>query len=324
MSSVLHLDSRAEVITEQEVAQREAFINEKYVPTRMAQLEKMGHLPEIARRYGVPTAVIRSDEPPHSDPEHRYEDEDESAGQGSMLKVLPDPVKRIWAESFEQIGINGIYSDVDYWVDDESFAKELGLRFAASSEEVLNDDGLWWVRVSEDHPHVEGLEERSALPIRNRWHKGYLVTLELAKEIRSLADIPAKEHDNPEIRSKGTMQFTEPFVVKPLNGSMARGVGIFMPNSYYKKIGKPNGRRTWTWLQEKLESSFQNGHSFLVQPFYPPEIVDGICKTWRLFFVYVPSEGRYRFAGGVWNSRPTLIVHGASDASFGLVLPEDR
>ncbi len=108
-------------------------------------------------------------------------------------------------------------------------------------------------------------------------------------------------------------------VVKPDYGWGSKGIVIFPFDSQLRK--QVSGCSTIT----KLTNTLSNFDNHVVQPFFKPreEVIDG--KTyfiiWRLFFFRRNREEEdWRYLGGIWNARRSLLVHGASDAVFGPVV----
>lgn len=70
------------------------------------------------------------------------------------------------------------------------------------------------------------------------------------------------------------------------------------------------------------------GNEWLVQPFFPPEPVraEGRLqfRIWRIFAIRQNLDEPFRLIGGLWNQRPSLKVHGASNTLSGLIVFEEK
>lgn len=118
-------------------------------------------------------------------------------------------------------------------------------------------------------------------------------------------------------------EFPNGFVLKPSEGWGAKDILIYLPPSKYPKDIRKMGH-TQNQVCQVIER-VQDGRTrrtWWVQPFWMPELWNGYWRIWRIYAVRL--EAKWKVLGGLWNARPSLLVHGASDAVIGLVEVERR
>lgn len=107
------------------------------------------------------------------------------------------------------------------------------------------------------------------------------------------------------------LDWNEPFVLKPVQGSKTRDVLIWHPD-------KLPGSATKTKVSRELDNR-QGG--MYHQNFEIPTVINlngqEMWMIYRIFFGYNIHEKSWKYLGGVWNARQNLKIHGASDAVFG-------
>jgi len=249
---------------------------------------------------GIPSPIIRVDMAPVGSKAIResiYEVEARPAGLGLMLSLTtPERVKQ-WKQIFTACKCQGFVNINSSVQDDKIAAEILGVPYYEFPKET---EGPYWVRSNLREGEVTILESISLVPIRQDGDKTYLVKLGMAEEMLT-----------PEL-----LDWSVPFVAKPLVGSRMEGVEIYVPNSLKKKLGPGGSTRSRT-----LRTITSSEMPYIIQRFIPPqrEEREGVqgWTIWRLFFGWQTSQ--YQFIGGLWNWRPNLRVHGSSDAVFGLV-----
>ena len=254
---------------------------------------------------GIPSPIIRVDMAPVTKSEvikeSIYEVEARPGGIGLMLSLAA--LKRInqCKKALSKCRCKGLVNLQSSIYDDVLVAKILGIPYYENFPGKT--DGPYWIR-SDQRIGSDELEKVSLVPIRLDGDKTYLVRLNMA-----------------EILVKERLNWSAPFVAKPLRGSRMEGVEIYFPNSFKKNFG--SGISTKSRILRTISGTY------IVQKFIFPkrEEIDGVkgWTIWRLFFCWGSSSdcldghGKYQFMGGLWNWRPTLRVHGASDAVFGLI-----
>jgi hypothetical protein len=281
----------------------EKFLSKQWRKAVLEKLEKIDQPWWSVRYLRIPSPLVRIDMAPTKNEDEDvknfiYEIEVRPGGLGVTLFLLPPEKVKKWKEVLRQCkGFITIKSSIQ---DDRVAAEILGIPYY---EEIPNDlQGPYWVRSNERSGEITGLEDISLVPIRLDGDKTYLVELGMAEMVK-------------EEILKDQKVWSKPFVVKPLIGSRMEGVEIYIPNSLAENFGK--GASTKTKVLDRITQSTP----YIVQKFISPQRekirqMDG-WTIWRVFFGYLDDE--YNFIGGLWNWRPNIRVHGASDAVFGIL-----
>ena len=265
---------------------------------------------------GIQSPLVRIDMAPVDDSNVNvknfvYEVEVRPAGIGLALSLFSKK-KRVkqWREA---LSICNGFVNIQSSIQDDGLAAEiLKIPYYYSEDEKISidrDNPPYWIRTNKRKGQlVEDLEKISLVPIRLDGDKGYLVKLGMAEKLTSRY-----------LCYLSQLKWRKPFVVKPLIGTRMVGVEIFLPNFLKKEFGQ--GGSTQTRVKKVIESAKSAKIPYIVQKFISPqiEVIDGVrgCTIWRLFFTW--EEEKYKFAGGLWNWRPNIRVHGSSDSVFGTV-----
>jgi len=250
---------------------------------------------------GIPSPIIRVDMTPiaksETVKESIYEVEARPAGLGLFLSLVSPKRVEQWREVLTKCKCQGLIN-IQSPIQDDGLAAEI-LRIPYYKE-LPRGEGPYWIRSSQRTGEVAELESISLVPIQLDGDKTYLVKLKMARMLEKFEDL----------------DWSVPFVVKPLTGSKMEGVEIYLPNSFKKKLGSPG-----VSSKSRILRTISARAPYVVQRFISPqrETIEGVrgWTIWRLFFGWLDSE--YQFIGGLWNWRPTLRVHGTSDAVTGLV-----
>jgi len=244
----------------------------------------------VQRNHEVPSLVVRLDCVIHNGQLSVYEIEERPAGIGVALTI-----NRQFRDLFQG------------WLKDWSLIKVV----VSSRRGKDGDDYLWSEIVSLE----QAMEENSLVLVRAEpKEKEFLA---LAK--RSISSIGVKGDKSygvalgwwEEIDGSSRLPYNDGFVVKPIQGSKARDVEIYPPK-HLKKMG---GSSTIN----RIESVIGRKGRMYLQPFILPMVhplYSGMFMIYRAFFGYRKETG-YIPLGGLWNARPNLKIHGASDAVFG-------
>lgn len=254
----------------------------------------------VQREWGVPSVVVRLDCVPKDGILHIFEAEERPAGLGLSAKINPKMRARLrvfqcryWPK------FKCVVSGVRRASDDIMWLDKLDL------QDAKNTDDLLLIRAEPHELDYHDLAHRSVSTVKTKGNKAYGAHLGLWREV-TIDDI----NDLP---------WQAGFTLKPLQGSKTNNVEIWHPekNRYSKqRIG---GATTRTRIAKSLET---NGRMYCQPLIQPLQIeVDGRAHfmCYRVYFAYNPQSGEFLYIGGVWNSRPNLIIHGASDAVFGPV-----
>lgn len=246
---------------------------------------------------GIPSPIVRVDLAPTekgcSPVKNIYEVEIRPGGLGIAVNAFPEKIDEWRAVMAECNGFIKTQGSPIY--DDALCAEILGIPYF---DEVPSDRKLippYWVR-TEGFDHAEELENISLVPIRDDGDKHYLVQLGLAK-----------------ILKKNELDWSSSFVIKPAHGKWCRNVEMYVVNDkHFKKFSSTQAR-----INRVLEKD--HGADFLIQEFIPPKIEVIHEKVghaiWRIFYGW--NGRQYAHIGGFWMWRPSLKVHGASDAVWG-------
>ncbi len=262
------------------------------------------------RNFGVPTIFCRVDLAPFVVGEYPinkvYEIEARPAGFSILLNIFPKlkSIGSIW-ENHLPISAVVLDSRQDAAEDTRIFSEAMNWGWLEQNNCENNFSECMWVRGSElDIKNVDlaKLEEKALAPVTSHGDKNYLVEMNLAKKIGN--------HDK--------LPWDEPFVIKPLKGSKCDNVFLWHPAERKKNT---SGIYTRTKISNSL---LDTDRQFILQPFIFPgrEEINGKegFTIWRIYFGYDIQNRKWIFAGGLWNWRPCLKVHGASDGISGPLL----
>ena len=131
-----------------------------------------------------------------------------------------------------------------------------------------------------------------------------------------------KEHtiDHVLIRRAKDVQFIpqESIVLKPAQGTHAKGVAVYLSPEDREKHGKKG-----TVTASKMDRLIKENPDYIVEKFTPPIVLksrEGIRGNMilRVFILVHPKSG-VEVIGGAYVVRPELIVHGASNAIAGAI-----
>jgi len=279
----------------------ENFTNKKWMPVSIEIAEELKKSWYTIKEWGFPSLVIRIDMAPADGREiikgKIYEIETRPAGLGLVLSLLENEETENWQRTFEGCDCKGFINRSSIQ-DDWLASKILNLPYYEQiPEQILkNNKGPYWIRTDlRQGKIIEKLDKISLAPLRLEGLKKDLIELGLAKEIISTE----------------TLDWSEPFVIKPLVGSRMDGVEIYHPK-------KPRGFSTKTRILKRLAEP----RKFIVQPFVSPQKEDNGWTIWRVYLIWNWDSQKYKFAGGLWNCRANLRVHGAKDSIMGLLLED--
>lgn len=280
----------------------------------------------VGEEYGVPSLFVRLDcVYDHERGLKVFEVEERPCGIGTTLDLNPNfkellnSVRQQWPH-FQWV------SDPDRVTDDD-----LWLGPPLSLEEALKSDGLLLVRSRPEKTEYHPLESRAVSSVSHEGDKHYGITLGLWQPLSWVSDLSSEEggHIHPPV--------TDPVVVKPIQGTRCRGVGVHLNGSIVLKKIPGRGKVSHLGDVEIFKSNADTiGESMLIrharsgnfirQPFIMPlhrDFVPGKNVIYRFFLGYSPSSGKYVPLGGVWAAHNTLRVHGEEGVVFGPLNFED-
>jgi hypothetical protein len=250
-------------------------------------------------RWGVPSVLVRIDSAVTEGRLGIYEIEERPAGLGIACFVNPEFKVRFhsWLKSYEwnmAVVISHRRANHDDWVWTSEFGVPL---FNGKSCPPVPENNALLVRAEPEEEEYWPFASRALFPIRLKGWKGYGLRLALWEPI-------------PE--DLNLLPWDEGFALKPYQGSKMRDVLLWHPS-------KAPGIATRT----KVENMIKSGRVAYWQRWIPPEQHSFIPTNYylirRIYFAYSPDQG-WIYLGGLWNARPNLRIHGASDAVFGSVV----
>ena len=168
------------------------------------------------------------------------------------------------------------------------------------SLEDARPDMLCLVRAEPEEQEFHPLEPSSISSLKGKGNKMYGVQMGLWKPISS----------------QDSLDWDRPFALKPVQGSKSRDVRLWDPDNH-----RAQGIATRTKITETLQR-----HGVMYQQDYIPPIEIGnngktLYMIHRVFYGYDLPEQKWKYIGGFYNVRPSLIIHGARDTIFGPVVP---
>jgi hypothetical protein len=252
-------------------------------------------------RFGVPSVLVRIDGVLTPDGTLGiYEIEERPAGIGIACSLNPEFKTRFrsWLKSYDW-NLAVVISHRRTNHDDGIWTSSFGIPLIKDEDhppEVPEDYALL-VRAEPEEEEYWPFASRALFPIRLEGWKGYGLRLALWEPI-------------PE--DLNLLPWDEGFALKPYQGSKMRDVLLWHPS-------KAPGIATRT----KVENMIKSGRVAYWQRWIPPEQHSFIPTNYylirRIYFAYSPDQG-WIYLGGLWNARPNLRIHGASDAVFGSVV----
>ena len=255
----------------------------------------------------VPTILCRVDLAPfgigETPAEKIFEIEARPAGFGLLLNLFPgfEHIREFW-KPLSSVGAVVLGSREVAAEDTKIFSEIMGWQWLSLHECNNGVPDFVWARGSSlddgNGVNLARLERRALAPLRSHGDKTYLLKMGLADKVGHSSPLP----------------WDEPFVVKPQKGSKSDNVLLWHPT-----MSKKNGSGLST--KGKIEKTLDEERSFIMQPLILPQAEEQCGKhgftIWRVYFAYDIRNSSWGFAGGLWNWRQCLKVHGASDSIFG-------
>ncbi len=252
----------------------------------------------VSKELGVPSLIVRLDCVNNGKLEV-YEVEERPAGIGISSEISDNffenitMIKKSWPKFKSLISDNRDTHDDSFWLE------------RLTLEEALDGDDLLLVRSEPEEVLYHKFQSRSVSTLVNKGDKSYGEKMGLWKKVQS----------------EDFFQFPweKGFCLKPKQSSKCRGVEIFHPTSRKRKSkDRVKGASTKTRIRKTLVKYEEMYLQSLIEPEDCP-FFSGNKMALRIFFGYNVKEKEYQFLGGVWNSRPNLKIHGASDTVMGII-----
>ncbi len=259
------------------------------------------------RIFGKPSILVRVDYACQSDGSIGvYEVEERPCGMGMGMQYHPyfcEHFSRLFRRWYQTCGkITSVVSPHRVnSCDDTAWASELRLDIKYTYD--VPEDGIYWVRADPHETDYHSLVSSSLTTICNEGDKTYGPKLGLWKEIPQ----------NPD-----ELPWEVGFAIKPLQGSKMENLYLWKPRA--RDLG---GIVTRTRILKEIERGNVAFYQEWIDPEYPCFLPDGYFMIRRVFFGWdVDSEG-WDCLGGFYTARPgqQCRLHGASDATFGIIMP---
>jgi len=267
----------------------------------------------VGRTHGIPSLIVRLDcVVDEAGKLHVFEVEDRPCGIGVTSYLVPafcEALAAIRSEwpAFRWVKAPNRETDDALWLGE-------GL----SLDEAKRSDGFLLVRSRPEDSEFHGLEPRAVSTVQHEGHKLCAThdSVGLYKTLRWVVDAGEQSGGYIEGLPSG------PIVVKPLQGTRAREVRVYLNGS------APAG--LVVTKKEKLsfgdlERQVKRSGRVICQPLISPmrrACLPGANMIYRLFFGYSPGRRAYVPLHGVWMALPALVVHGTDQSISGPLMCE--
>jgi hypothetical protein len=276
----------------------------------------------LAWRYGVPSLIPRLDFTLTNltlDDQNNlnigiYEIEDSPAGIGLATLIVEGFQRKLqglgWNKVIVLVPPRGKGGEDFLW---------------AETIEIRDENELSQIKLPEDcwiAPRFENLPleliGRSIWPVRHRKDKGYLEKMGLA--VRWDGKTPLEKIVN-EYANKHK---EDGIVFGAFQGSKAEKIAILLFGRASKKaqewLGESGGIGIWSLKATEERIKREGWNSVYIRPFiWPMEVIVNFRRMYgifRIYFGYSTKKREWIPLGGFLNARPSLLIHGASDAIF--------
>jgi len=240
----------------------------------------------VRTNLGIPSLIVRLDSTINGNGLEIYEIEERPAGIGisyvlnEEFRMRLDSIKKTWPPFDVVISKQRKGSDDALWTN---------------VTDLETASGLILARAEPDETDFHEVESKLVSSLRRKGDKSYGLQLGMWDKVHSQTDL----------------NWETPFVLKPLQGSKTRDVQIWHPQEL-------RGRSTKSKISRVFD---QHSEGMYRQPFHPPVELKLNGETYymiyRVFFGYNLENHNWEYLSGLWNARPNLKIHGASDAIFG-------
>jgi len=230
-----------------------------------------------------------------------YEVEERPAGIGVAMEISPTFNRRMcdlfraWKKVYGKMAI--VVSAERSAGDDELLREYLGVKIWKGLPPAI-DGFLYFVRAEPHEVEYHQLGARSVTTLRTKGDKRYGVPLGLWRLIP----------DNPD----DNLPWQKGFALKPKQGSKMRNVYLWHPS-------RPSGTETKGKLKKVIQDKKVHYLQDWVSPETPEFLPEGYFLIRRVFWGWHPEKEQWTCLGGLWNARPNVRLHGATDAIFGEV-----
>lgn len=264
----------------------------------------------VATKHGIATLLTRIDCTITPDGVKLYECEERPAGIG-ITHVLVERVDgrgimpRIREHFHEHVdGVPQVLRHPDAKPNDDSLVlpvQELSDRIPAGPLLIRGEP-----EPLSEHEQLDTMTDQAVATIVTKGDKRYLLVL--PESGTTVAHLEAITPDKS-------------FVIKPVKGSKARGVTVYLTPEDKRIHGD---HKTVTFERARRTLAAAPAGSMLFQEFVPPILTrlpsDKVGNMILRVFTLVHPDGHCEAIGGTYVTRRELVVHGASDAICGAVL----
>lgn len=252
----------------------------------------------VQKEFAIPSILVRLDCVANGDVLSIFEIE-ERPSVGVAIRVNSQFAAKLKELMAKWPKFSSVVSTARDSHDDPVWIRTLSL------EEAIANSDLLLIRAEPEEKEFHELVHRSVSTVASKGYKGYGPALGLWQPVR-LADFES-------------LPWSEGFCLKPMQGSKTQHVEIWHPSkNQYSKHGI-SGISTRTKIWRTLECQ---GNMYCQPLIHPLEMYlenKRLMFAHRVYFGYNPETKAYEYLGGVWNARPNMMIHGASDAIFGPV-----
>lgn len=242
----------------------------------------------IQKEFGIPSFIVRVEGVPVGDRFHFFEIEERPAGIGVTSETSQSfadnlgKLTKVWPE------FKVLVSSARQGAGDDYLWREI------VTPEQVKDSDLLIIRAEPEETEFYQFVNRSVSSLSEKGNKVYGEKFGWWKTVSSKEELP----------------WSTPFVIKPCQGSKARGLEIWDP------IKKRSGSST----KSRIIRTLSNAGKMYCQPLVDPIEHEGGMMIYRIFYGFDPRCGKWICLGGCYNVRPNLRIHGASDAFFGALV----
>jgi hypothetical protein len=298
----------------------QTWINEEIIKVLKRWSEVFPKEDTFASRLGVPSMLVRVDFTLVGSFKEGtfkigiYEIEDSPFGLGFLKESLPEVESKINNE------LPWIKDVVAIWPKERKKGGDDPLLWRTIYIHELNKLNKEAIRLVA--PRINNLPEelinKSIWPVNYREEKEYMVRLGFAEAIdKSNVDLD-------KLCNERARQF-EGIVFKS-DGARGEKVLIWPTKSLTKKVYNWLGKSNFGVCKlNTIKEEIKNWKRVYIQPFLWPIPLQLNCKPYfgifRIFYAYDTDTKEWVCLGGIFNLRPSLKIHGATDAVFMLVLP---
>jgi hypothetical protein len=249
----------------------------------------------VEANYHVPSIIVRLDCVFWDHVLYLYEIEERPAGIGlsyylnSQFKSKLVGLKRKWPPFKSLISFNRKENDDRLWLQ------------VLDLKEAEKDDCLLLVRAEPSEKDFYVFQNRSVSTLRTKGDKSYGEKMGLWREV-SFSDFEE-------------FPWEDGFCLKPKQGSKCKGIHIWNSELKNKVMGVST--------RGQIERTINEFEKMYLQEYISPIMFElnrrKLYMNYKIFFGYDPIQGDYICLGGVWVARPSLKIHGATDAVIGLI-----